>query len=105
MFGLGGSELAIIALLVLLVFGARRLPEIGKGLGGAIREFKNVKKEIKKESAPLPETQEKNTKPEGLKDSPSIESRMAGKLLEQVPGLKKAIKIKEKADQITKAIS
>lgn len=104
MFGLGGSELAIIALLVLLVFGARRLPEIGKGLGGAIREFKSVKKEIKKESGPLSETQEKGTKPEEVKDSPSIESRMTGKLLEQVPGLKKAIKIKEKAEQITKAI-
>ncbi|MBW1784441.1 MAG: twin-arginine translocase TatA/TatE family subunit, partial [Deltaproteobacteria bacterium] len=46
MFGLGPTELIIIAIIVLLIFGAKRLPEIGKGLGGAIKEFKNVKKEL-----------------------------------------------------------
>ncbi|MCP4667651.1 MAG: twin-arginine translocase TatA/TatE family subunit, partial [Deltaproteobacteria bacterium] len=46
MFGLGPTELIIIAVIVLLIFGAKRLPEIGKGIGGAIREFKEVKKEL-----------------------------------------------------------
>jgi len=36
MFGLGPTELIIIAVIILILFGAKRLPEIGKGLGGAI---------------------------------------------------------------------
>lgn len=40
MFGLGVSELLIILAIVVLLFGARRLPEIGSGLGKAIRGFK-----------------------------------------------------------------
>lgn len=40
MFGLGMQELIIILLIVLVLFGAARLPEIGKGLGKAIRNFK-----------------------------------------------------------------
>ncbi len=40
MFGLGMPELLVILLIVLLVFGANRLPEIGAGLGRAIRGFK-----------------------------------------------------------------
>ena len=38
---LGGPELLMIALLILLLFGASRLPEIGKGLGSGIRKFKS----------------------------------------------------------------
>jgi sec-independent protein translocase protein TatA len=40
MFGLGATELIIILAIVVLLFGARRLPEIGSGLGKAIRGFK-----------------------------------------------------------------
>ncbi len=40
MFGIGSQELIIIFLIVFLIFGARRLPEMGKGLGQAIRGFK-----------------------------------------------------------------
>lgn len=41
MFGLGITELLVIMLILLLVFGASRLPEIGGGLGKAIRGFKD----------------------------------------------------------------
>lgn len=41
MFGLGPLELAIIFGIVLVIFGARRLPEIGSGLGKAIKNFKS----------------------------------------------------------------
>jgi len=40
MFGLGVSELLIILVIVLVLFGGRRLPEIGAGVGKAIRNFK-----------------------------------------------------------------
>ena len=42
MFGLGATELAIILVLVLVVFGGRRLPELGQGLGSAIRNFRKA---------------------------------------------------------------
>jgi sec-independent protein translocase protein TatA len=40
MFGLGPMELGIILVIVIILFGARRLPEIGSGVGKAIKNFK-----------------------------------------------------------------
>lgn len=45
MFGIGLSELLVILLICLLLFGASRLPEIGKSLGDGIREFKKAMKD------------------------------------------------------------
>ncbi|OGW80091.1 MAG: preprotein translocase [Omnitrophica bacterium RIFCSPLOWO2_12_FULL_44_17] len=42
MFGLGFQEVLVILLVAVLIFGAGRLPEIGKALGKAIREFKKA---------------------------------------------------------------
>jgi len=58
MFGnIGGSELFLILLLVLVFFGARKLPELAKGLGQGIREFrkaaKDVQDEVEKETKKL----------------------------------------------------
>lgn len=47
MFGsLGLQEILLIAGIGLLLFGARRLPEVGKSLGTAIREFKNAARSL-----------------------------------------------------------
>ena len=45
MFGLGTSELLIILVLVLIVFGAGKLPQVGKSLGQGLRNFKDGMKD------------------------------------------------------------
>ncbi|MBP9682332.1 MAG: twin-arginine translocase TatA/TatE family subunit [Bacteriovorax sp.] len=45
MFGLGFGELAVILVLVILLFGAKRIPSLAKGMGEAMREFKNAKED------------------------------------------------------------
>jgi sec-independent protein translocase protein TatA len=46
MFGLGATELIIILVIVVILFGATRLPQIGKGIGEAIKNFKKSSSEI-----------------------------------------------------------
>ena len=45
MFGIGIPELIIILVIVLIIFGANKLPEIGSGMGRAIRNFKKATSE------------------------------------------------------------
>tara|TARA_B110000211_G_C13876632_1_gene463249 strand:- start:140 stop:331 length:192 start_codon:yes stop_codon:yes gene_type:complete len=45
----GPWQIAIIVALVLLMFGGKKIPELMKGLGGGIKEFKKASKEEKKE--------------------------------------------------------
>ena len=49
MFGLGTGEILIILLIILLLFGAKKLPDLAKGLGKGISEFKKASSEIKEE--------------------------------------------------------
>ena len=49
MFGLGAGEILIILFVILLLFGAKKLPELAKGLGKGINEFKKASKDIKDE--------------------------------------------------------
>jgi sec-independent protein translocase protein TatA len=46
---IGMPELLVIMLVVLLLFGSKRLPELARGLGKSIREFKKATDEVKKE--------------------------------------------------------
>lgn len=54
-FGMiGGMQIAIIVVVVLLFFGGKKIPELMKGLGSGIKEFKNAAKE-----EPVEESEEK----------------------------------------------
>lgn len=46
LFNLGGSEIILILALVLILFGAKKLPELAKGLGQGIKEFKKATREV-----------------------------------------------------------
>lgn len=65
----GGPEMLVVLVLILLLFGAKRLPELARGLGKGIREFKDatqgikdeIDKEVHKIEAPLREPEVKPT--------------------------------------------
>lgn len=46
---LGPTELIIILFIILLLFGAKKIPDLARGLGRGVREFKDASKEIKRE--------------------------------------------------------
>lgn len=48
-FGMGPTELIIIFMLVILLFGAKRLPELARSLGSSIKEFKKATQGLKDE--------------------------------------------------------
>ena len=45
----GGWELVVIVLVVVLLFGAKKIPELARGVGKGIREFKDASKDVQKE--------------------------------------------------------
>lgn len=99
MFGLGAPEIIVIGVIVLILFGAKRLPDIGKGLGGAIREFKSVKKELNLEG------DEEDSKQEGKEEKePGIEGKIAETVAGRIPGVKKVINAKKTVDKVSKLI-
>jgi len=50
--GIGPSELFVIILIAVVLFGARRIPDLAKGLGEGIREFKKASREIQEPDRP-----------------------------------------------------
>lgn len=60
MFGLGTQELIVILLIIVVLFGATRLPQIGSGIGQAIRNFKKSVREAEEiDVTPDKESKEK----------------------------------------------
>lgn len=64
MFNLGAPELLIIFLVVLLLFGGAKLPELARGLGRAIRNFKEEAEGLRREIEKAAEPSETPKKPE-----------------------------------------
>jgi sec-independent protein translocase protein TatA len=57
MFGLGIWELVIILLIVIFIFGVNKIPQLGKGLGEGIRNFKSAIKAAHEEPEEKPKTE------------------------------------------------
>ena len=88
MFGLGLPEILIILVIFLVLFGAKRLPQIGEGLGKTMKELRKIRGEKKTEKE-KEKTDQKKDLSSGLKEE-----------VEKIPGLKEAKQIKETVDQV-----
>ena len=86
MFGLGLPEILVILVIILLIFGAKRLPEIGAGLGKTVKELRKIRGERRAEK-------EKGNQKKNL-----ISDLKKG--AEEIPGVKEAKEIKETVDQV-----
>jgi sec-independent protein translocase protein TatA len=77
-FGIGLPEMAIIMIVALLVFGPKKLPEIGRSLGKAIRGFQDASREFesefKKEAQQLEESVKMNAQLDRSKEAQAIPS-------------------------------
>ncbi len=62
MFGLGYQELLIILVIVLILFGANRLPELARSLGSSMKEFKKGMNDASKEETTTPARKEEEKK-------------------------------------------
>ena len=88
MFGLGSQEILLIVLILVVLFGAKRLPAIGKGLGETLKEIRNIRGERKAEKEKTKEDQKGGLVSEIKKD------------IDELPGVKEAREIKETTDKI-----
>jgi len=78
LFDLGGGQILLILALILIFFGARRIPELAKGLGQGIKEFKKATREVTDEihnaadDKPAPPA---NTQPRQIAEKPAQPSQ------------------------------
>ena len=88
MFGLGLPEILVILVIFLFLFGAKKLPQIGEGLGKTVRELRKIREERKAGKE----------KEKGAQKGNFISDLK--KEVEEIPGLKEAKEIKETADKV-----
>ena len=90
-FNLGGGEIILILALILILFGARKLPELAKGLGQGIKEFKKATRDVTEEvshamdETPPPPPPQKRL-PENTAQSPQADQ--AQTVSQSTPGVK-----------------
>jgi TatA/E family protein of Tat protein translocase len=114
MFGLGVPEIIVIGIIILLIFGAKRLPIIGESLGKTVKEIRKTKEEISgiNKSEAKKEVDESNESESQSPESDIVDTvqkkvteQVTDKLLGQVPGIKQVKQLKDKADKIKKIVS
>jgi sec-independent protein translocase protein TatA len=88
MFGLGLQEILVILVIFFVLFGAKRLPEIGAGLGKTVKELKKIRDERRADKG----KEKKEQKGDLISD--------LKKDIQDIPGLKEAKEIKEAADKV-----
>ena len=88
MFGLGLPEILVILVIFLFLFGAKKLPQIGEGLGKTVRELRKIRGEKKADKEKDKGTQKGNLVSDLKKE------------VDEIPGLKEVKEIKETADKI-----
>ena len=91
MFGLGLPEILIILAIGLFIFGAKRLPDIGEGLGKTVREIRKIREE--KKAGKVKKEEEKKVQEGNLISNLKKE-------VEEIPGLKEAKAIKDTAEKV-----
>ncbi len=88
MFGLGLQEILIILVILFVLFGAKRLPQIGEGLGKTVKELRKIRDERKADKEKEKKDQKGNVISEIKKE------------VEDIPGRKEVSEIKKTADQV-----
>jgi sec-independent protein translocase protein TatA len=88
MFGFGFQEILLILVILFLLFGVRKLPEIGKGLGETVKEIRKIRGEKKLGKEKSREDQKGNLISDLKKE------------VEEIPGLKEVREIKETANKV-----
>jgi sec-independent protein translocase protein TatA len=88
MFGLGFPEILVILVILFLLFGVKKLPEIGEGFGKTMREIRKIGDERKAGKGKDKEDQKGDLFSDLKKE------------VEEIPGLKEAKEIKETADKV-----
>jgi sec-independent protein translocase protein TatA len=88
MLGLGLPEILVILVIFLVLFGAKKLPQIGEGLGKTVKEIRKIRDERKTEKGK-----------KGSEKTGNLISDLK-KEMDEIPGIKEAREIKETADKV-----
>jgi sec-independent protein translocase protein TatA len=89
LFNLGGGEIILILALVLILFGAKKLPELAKGLGTGIKEFKKATRDVTEEiSSSMEETPPPPSPPKRLPPADGSHAEPQQTVSQSPPGAK-----------------
>lgn len=99
MFGLGAQELLVILAIVIVLFGAKRLPEIGSALGKSVREFKRAKGRETDGTSSLASREEQKSSFAAL----GSEEKKDSQDMPRIPGTEEVQEIKKTAGRIKAA--